>query len=303
MTKATCLLRTFKAWGAVLIALWVCLFSVSYAKSEQSLMVADISGLVPLSNEKLISIVRQTEYGDWLLYQPDSREETDMNTSTDSILDNVRAYPVVAVQNDEICLIVLEKINAEWRIAHTNESALVRKGLSLVDFSLAVSYSRDIQDVYFDFMSNESNESQVTLFLQLSSIYPSYFSSIHYDNISMVMNYNRGLTYEIYYPFLFSASYEINPIPYIDFGIDEFSLQQFPIRIQELLAPATVVTERSEAGLYIMPDETTDPIISLKNGESINVIMQESTDGWEMAFYGGQILFVHNDDIVMSREQ
>lgn len=291
-------LRSFKTWCTLIGALWVCLFTVAGAQSEQSSVTADMNGLVPLSNEKLISSIQQTQYRDWLLYQP-TESETEMDTSSESFLSTMSSYPVVAIHHDEICLIVLKKQNSEWDIAYTNDSALVRKDFSLVSFSLAAFYSQTQDNQIVDF-AFENGEKRFSLILELSSIYPSYFSLIYYDNQSISLNYDRGITYNINYPSLFAVSYYIEPIPYLSFGVNDFSLQQFPLTIQELLAPATVFTERGEAGLYIMPDETINPIISLENGEHISVITQERTDGWEMAYENGQILFVRSHDIIMS---
>lgn len=263
--------------------------------SDGSAQVTTIeSNLVPLSNENFSSIIRNAGYKDWWLYQPAARE-SERSTSNDYDLSIISAYPIVAVQDTAIHLLVLKKQDDEWYVAFVNKTALSQENFQLTSFSLDESYSQteDMQNVYFEF---ESNGETVDLTLMLSNLYPSYFSSIHYQNTTIIMHYDRGISYEISYPSLFSCSYKINPESYIDFRADAFSLQQFLQTMQELLVPATITAEK-EAGLYMMPDDTANPIITLKSGESIQMIKQENSTDWEMVYYNGNILFVHGTDV------
>lgn len=301
MTKHICIFITTVVFACgLLLNTALATAMVQTDSNDFTQIMTKESNLVPLSNKSLASIIKNTEYNGWLLYQPEARE-SEINTSTDNYLNRVSAYPVVAIQDDKICLIILKKQSSKWYVAITNETALVQDGFELVSFSLDESYSHidDTQNVYFEF---ESNETIVNLALKLSSIYPSYFSSMHYLNTTLVMHYERGISYEVNYPFLFSCSYEINPEPYIEFSVSDFSLQRFFQTIQELLVHATVGTEKNGADLFVMPDDATKPIMTLEKGESVCMIKQEKRTEWEMVYYNGHILFVHGEDIEYKKE-
>lgn len=146
-----------------------------------------------------------------------------------------------------------EKSKFQWVVSAANEQALVRDGLVLKAFSVDEHHSEleHALFVYFDF--EDENGNTVTLSLHLSDIYPSYFSLIHHFHVSMVLNYDRGITVQFDFPFLFSVAYEISPEQYIPFDVDAFSFSDCPLTIEELFAPSLISPQEETAGLYVFP--------------------------------------------------
>ena len=146
-----------------------------------------------------------------------------------------------------------EKSKFQWVVSAANEQALVRDGLVLKAFSVDEHHSEleHALFVYFDF--EDENGNTVTLSLHLSDIYPSYFSLIHHFHVSMVLNYDRGITVQFEFPFLFSVAYEISPEQYIPFDVDAFSFSDCPLTIEELFAPSLISPQEETAGLYVFP--------------------------------------------------
>lgn len=201
------------------------------------------------------------------------------------------AYPIVARRDDRICLIIMRKVNSQWVVSTANEQALVRDELVLKAFSVDEHYSEleHTLYVYFDFEDETGNA--VTLSLHLSDIYPSYFSLIHRSNVSMVLNYDRGITVRFDFPFLFSVAYEISPEQYIPFDVDAFSFSDCLLTIEELFAPSLISPQKETAGLYVLPDNSMEPVFHLQQGESITVIRQQLQTDWGLGKLQRQFVF------------
>lgn len=282
---------------AALISIFLVLFALSPIANadEQS------QTLLPLSNKSLVSILQYSGYKDWCFYQPAARE-TDTNTSSERYLDGISAYPIIACRDNDICLIVLKKINSQWNISITNDQALAHDRFLFKTFSIDENYSNInlMQSVYFDF--EDALEDTLTLSLQLSDVYPSYFSSVRYKNMCMILNYDRGITVQYDYPFLCRVSYEINPEPSIPFNADAFSFSNLPLAIEEFFVPSTVSPQDEAAGLFAFPDDSMEPVFLLNRGETIDIIRQQSLTDWLLAHYKGNLYFIRKNDVIMRSE-
>lgn len=257
--------------------------------------------LLPLTNENLIAALQNSDYREWAYYQPAARE-TDANTSSEREMAQRSLYPIVACHRDDVCLIILKKVNAQWIISSVNEKALVRDGLVLKGFSMdenasEVAYS---QFVYFNFEDEQGNS--LTLNLELSDIYPCYFSAIQRENLSMTLNYERGITIRMDFPFLLRISYEISPEQAIPFGVDAFSLAECPLALEDLLVPAVCSPQEETVGLFGLPDDSKEPIFRLNRGERIEIIRQQHLTDWVLASYNGNLFFVKEGDLSLSHE-
>lgn len=253
--------------------------------------------LLPLSNQNLITLLQNSNYKDWDFYQPSERE-TDDNTSSGDFLDRLNTYPIVACHDDDVCLITLKKVNFQWQVSTTNEQALVREGFMLKCFS--IDESDDIQYVYFDFEDEDQNP--LTLCLLLSNIYPSYFSFVQTPKTQIVFHYDRGMTFQFDFPFLFRCSYELNPERYTPFAVDAFSFAECPIAMQEFFVRSSVSPQEEVAGLYAFPDDSMEPVLKLSEGESIDVLVQQQIADWTLAYYKGNLFFIHTDDIFRNND-
>lgn len=271
---------------AELVSLFVliCAFPLAAKAFEQSLL--------PLSNQNLIALLQSSNDKDWHFYQPSARE-TDDDTSSGDSLDRLNTYPIVACHDDDVCLIALKKVNSQWQVFATNEQALIREGFTLKGFS--IDEQDDMQYVYFDFEDEAQNP--LTLCLLLSDMYPSYFSFVQTPKMQIVFHYDRGMTFQFDFPFLFRCSYELNPEQYIPFAVDAFSFAECPIAMQELFVRSSVLPQEETAGLFAFPDDSMEPVLKLNKGESIDVLEQQQITDWALACYKGNLFFIHKDDI------
>lgn len=284
-------------WMLTVISIFIAgIFSLRVANANE-----EASMLIPLKNKELLSIMQYSAYNDWALYQPSARE-MDINTSSKEWLDGQSTYPIIAMRDDKICLVILKRINSQWSIAATNENALSRDGFILSSFSIDGTYSSvdNVQYVYFDFYDEQGEI--LTLNLQLSNIYPSYFSSVQNNNTHIVFHYERGITVQFDYPFLSRYSYEIHPKQYTSFNVDEFSFADCMIETQDYLVPARTSPQEQVACLYIFPDCTMEPVFKLQKGELLHVLQQQQLTDWVLVFYKGNLFFAHADDIILSDE-
>lgn len=274
----------------LLLSLNILFCTPAYSYSENT-RTDNVNRLEYLSNSQIAAMIKNEKYNNWALYQPTARE-SEVSTSSESFLSTIAVYPVIAIHNDDVHLIVLNKFDSAWKIAFINELALVREGFKLIGFSLAEESSgvNGIQYVFFDFI--DENNKEYELVLQLSDLYPSYFSALHFDNRTLLLNYDRGLTYKIEYPFLMTLSFEFDPHPYIPFDAGNFSLQRLPITLESLIVPAKVSATDSRVALYIIPDAASQPITHLANGEDIAVIYPQSASEWVMVYFMDNILFI-----------
>lgn len=276
----------------------VFLFLLILSLPLTTLAATTVQPFLPLSNETLIDILRSSDYKDWTFYQPDSRE-IDYNTSSGYSFDRLLTYPVLAVREDDLCLIVLEKVNDQWKIAAANEQALTRDGFTLTGFSIGDSSPEQKQYVFFDFEDNQ--EGRWTLCLTLSGIYPSCFLFLQGPEGSITFDYDRGLTFPFYYPSIFQCSYEIIPEELISYDVDKFSFAACPLSMDELFTPVLVSPKKEVINFYARPDESTEPVFQLGKAETISILSQQRTD-WVLAKYNGNIYFIHKDDMAMSNE-
>ena len=115
----------------------------------------------------------------------------------------------------------------------------------------------------------------------------------------MVLNYDRGIAIRFDFPFLFSVAYEITPEQYIPFDVDAFSFSDCPLTIEELFAPTLISPQEETAGLYVLPDDSMEPVFLLQQGEPIAVIRQQLQKDWPLASYNGNLYFVHAQDVSM----
>lgn len=276
---------------AVIVVLASLCFVTLSAKANEP-----IRNLLPLSNQELINALKNSGFDGWTFYQPSARETT-ANTSSSQYLDGCNAYPVIASSHGNTCLIVLKKANQQWMVSVTNHRALAREGFVLTGFSLDENHSGigNIQYVYFDFEDQRGDS--LALNLQLSDIYPSYFSHIRYRGLGFGLNYDRGITLQTDYPFLCRYSYEINPKQAIAFNVDGFSFNECPVTVQELFVPATISTKKEMADLFLLPDDAKEPIIQLARNKKISVANQQPGSDWVLVYYNSNLLFIHAADI------
>lgn len=281
---------------AVILALvLLCLMTLPATADEQTI------NLVPLSNQELISVLKNSGFDGWAFYQPSARETT-ANTSSGQYLDPQNTYPVIAIRDGNTSLIVLKKANMQWMVSVTNSRALTRKGFVLSGFSMDENHSGidNIQYVYFDF-EDQAGDS-LALSLQLSDIYPSYFSHMRYHGLGFGFNYDRGITLQTDYPFLCRYSYEINPKQANVFNVDGFSFNECPVTVQELFVPATISPKNEVANLFLFPDDAKEPIIQLARNEKIHVASQQPGSDWALVCYSNNLLFIHATDISLDHQ-
>lgn len=281
-----------KRWktGLLALCLMLCLLTIPAGASQQ------LAGLSPLSNQDLVKVARNGGFEGWVLYQPSARE-TETDTSSSRFLEERSIYPVIASRDGQICLIVLKKTDSQWVVSATNNQALRREGFALTGFSLDESSSEpdNIQHVYVDFADKAGDS--LSLSIQLSDIYPSYFSHLQYHNFSFFFHYDRGITLQYNYPFLLKCSYEITPQQPISFGVDAFSFAECPLTVQELFVSAVVSPKAEKAGLFLFPDDKAEPITQAAAHESIDVVGQPSGSDWVLVCYNNHLLFIHKADI------
>lgn len=135
----------------------IVLFTLVLLPCTLALAEVDLSTHTMLTNQTLLGPVQQTEYANWKLYQPKSDETPDIDMTQDAHFQDRPFFPVVAVQDDQAVLILLQKIDENWVVFGTNETALNRPGLMLFRFSMSSGYYEDFSEcpIYFGFSDDE----------------------------------------------------------------------------------------------------------------------------------------------------
>lgn len=254
---------------------------------------AETSALTSLSNKVLTKTATSFLGKGCQFFQPDSRE-VDMNTSSSSVLDDLVLYPLIAVKEQQIYLLVMKKSGDNWKVMTCSDSALQRPGFRLVGFSIDESVGANTMfNVYFDYLDESGRE--WTLTLTLSDIYPCWFSAVHTRNKDIILNYERGITYQLDYPSKYRCSYEIDIDPAISFRMDEFSFAQCPLEIRELLSPVDI---RSKSiSLFMYPDDTVEPVFVITGEEMLDMIQQKD---WSIVYYRDNMFYIQTSDIFIT---
>lgn len=228
-----------------------------------------------LSNTNLISILNKSEYQGATFFQPTSREN-DENTSSDTALSSLDSFPIIAMRDNIISLLVLKKINGEWKIAVSNNRALTHPHLRLTNFSLDnSSYEDRVQSVYFSFIDKNNEESELSL--MISDIFPSYFTHFHTGNLQFVYNYDRGITLTLDYPFLGRSSYELPLFDDCNFEITHFSFSSMPISMHDLMDSSIPISYKANASVYLFPDDSFNPICFLGAEDKIFLLNRQAS--------------------------
>ena len=282
------------------LLLFLCLFATcAYASTETE------ERLTLLSNNKLKTLLRNNGYDGWLLYQPGSREE-DINTSSNPFLKEIDVYPVLAMREEQIHLIILQKRNKNWMIQTVNDKAIVRDGFRLYDFSMDENISSDAVTLYVYFDFADADDRTYTLNLELSQRFPSFFRFLDLPGedsgsgrISrmIVMNYLRDFDFELD---LFGGAFRerIGVMPWqpYEFGVEEFVLADMPLSIGDLTKPAYVKASPDGVGLYRYPMETEKPIKILHEGDTVNIVRLEyGYENWMIVCVQDDVYFVRSE--------
>ena len=91
---------------------------------------AENINFIPLSNSKILSIVKKNSGDDWQYFQPSPRE-TDVNCSSEAFLKRINIYPILALKDDQNKLILLKKDKGAWKYLAENPLALKRDDFEL----------------------------------------------------------------------------------------------------------------------------------------------------------------------------
>ena len=278
----------------VLLFVLCLLLSCAYASAETE------SRLTPLSSKSMTSLLNKNGYNGWKLFQPAPREE-DISTSSKSFLKSIDLYPIVAVKNTETHLIVLEKKKNDWQVMLVSNKALSRDGFRLCGFSMDENVS-DTLDFYFDFTDTEDRI--YTLNLELSRMFPSYFSLLSlptedtdsgYVYRSIIMNYDRDFDFELD---LFGGAVRerigVEPWQSYEFGVEAFSFADMPLSIRDLTKQAAVKAAPNGTGLYRYPMESAEPVLVLNEGDTADIVRLEYG-------YGNWMIVCVRDNVYFAR--
>ncbi len=291
--------RIKKIFMGIVCILSLCQFALVPCAAAEVTPNADTTYLLPLTNKRLHEIAVAYLGEGYQFFQPASREN-DMNTSASSVLDELSMYPLLAIKGQQIQLLVLKKSGGSWTVHVCSDTALQRPEFTLIRFSMEESAGTDtMYHAYFDYLDISRRE--WTLTLTLSDIYPCWFSAVHTGNSDITLNYERGMTFQLDFPFLYRCSYEIEPDPSISFRVDAFSFATCPLDIRELLKPISIRSKT--VNLYLYPDDTLKPVFRLTEGESLDIVQQRQHASWSLAYYQGNFFFVNNSEIDCSVEK
>ena len=280
-----------------IIFVLIFIFLTFFAPGDVS---AQSQTLSALSNKELINMLQNEGLKDYCLYQPTFREIED-NTSKEEYLERINIYPIIFSHDDDLCLIIVKKIESQWKIYAVNKEALIRDGYTLTGFSINEDYFDGDEPHYVYFEFEDGNNNIITLGLQLSSIYPSYFSFVQSQNETVVFNYERGITIQYDFPFIFRVAFEVNPMQYYAFGVEDFSLAECPVTANDLFVRAAIIPKEEEAGLYAFPDYSMEPICYLRYGEMIYTIPQQNAADWTLVRYNGNLYFIDKSEVLIKK--
>ena len=107
------------------------------------------------------------------------------------------------------------------------------------------------------------------------------------------MDYDRNFTFELdVFGGAYRESVSVEPWQQYQFGIEEFSLADMPLSIQDLTKPATVKAGANKTELYRYPMDNSEPIRMLNEGESVNIVPLEYGRGhWMIVCDGDNIYY------------
>ena len=264
----------------------------------------------PLSNRSIHSILSNHLGNDWHYFQPSPRE-TDVDCSSDSFLEKMSVYPILAVKDRQKKLILLKKEEGSWKISTENDSALMRNNYELASFSIDenINFENQHYDVFFEF--NSQQYQKVSLQLVLNPVF-SYFRSI--DTIQFgelkirkttVYEPYRGVTFHTDYytdpaTCFFSNSYSVQDSRNNSFSAEEFHFMDVPIEIDELFSK---VVCSAEVQLYMAPFSESKVQMTVLPGNAIYIIEQDESKDWAVIQFNGNKFFCKTSELVISRNR
>lgn len=253
--------------------------------------------LIPLSNNKILSILKDKGYHDMLFFQPSVSERDDINSSSDAYLSELHTYPVIGIQDDAITLFILKKQENEWNLQTVGNSALNRENLSLFQFSMNEDYTSGFHYVDFQYVFENDEETELTLTLMLSDTGTSFFSGMRTGDTTFQLNYDRGITLIFDFAFYGRYSFEVMPKQDLSFEAEKFDFSLLPLSAFDFLEPADFAEGRNRINLFYFPDDTWLPVFSVESGEEIQIFPNDSFRKWVLAYYNHGFFFVHAEEL------
>lgn len=209
-----------------------------------------------LTNKSLLKAIKGTEYASWTLYQPNDRER-DLDLTKVKAFKKYPYFPVLAVNGDDMAILLLRRSGKSWTFASANRTALTRPGCTLTNFSMDERMGTEENERMFIGFSFQLDEGGwMELFLEPGEI-SRRFSFISYipasrtaENLfadGVEIMFNSGLRYSYRNQATQNTwSYSLDtqlPLAAEYANFDVFDLAQVPLTIAEALVPGTIARD------------------------------------------------------------
>jgi hypothetical protein len=288
---------------ALLFILALILVSTAYADNtlDQHLM---------LSNEALVNPIKQSNFNNWTLYQPQAFETDGLDMTQDSNFDDRKFFPVVAVNGEDATLILLYHQDNEWVIHNTNTTALNRPGLTLVSFKMDENHQPDDDNLSIEFNFTDEATRYYTLSLTASDRFKTRFSGITitgFDNNTPKtadsfyadicgIGFNDSISFAYQYTstrpmrFDLSMKYLTNESAYDNFAA--FDLSKAPLSLTDAMTDCIVTADSNiDEGKVLLrqfPRDGSASLCEIANGSSVlreQDAFNFQSDDWVLVLY------------------
>ena len=148
----------FRSFLNRMVRFFFCAFII-FAMASVGHAECNLPAKQKLTNKALLNAISKTEYAKWALYGPKDSEIVGKNVYATDFFKNTTVFPIVAVHDDQVVLLIMQRINNSWSLLSANERALVCQDFVLNGFHIGISgYTEDHPNVlvHFDFQPQDA---------------------------------------------------------------------------------------------------------------------------------------------------
>ncbi len=261
-----------------------------------------------LTNKDIMKALSSSKYASWEIYQPTDSEMTKRNIYTEKWFKSTSWFPVIAHRDNQIELVLLQRVDNKWLIVLSNSYALKKDDYYLNAFTVIADSYEVTGNVEFGFhfgsVSNPSDwRYQYDLYLKLGDencfsdffyrdptmqfFSPIYGTSLHIDRLEKTATYGSMTSPDGYS--LVSSEYVLQDYS-IDTRVDRFDLSTFPICIENLFKQKKILSINDDTLVYSEDDITSSILCTIPPAE--NVYYYPNTSNWWLVIYDGKIGYV-----------
>ena len=306
----------FRSFSRFMVQLFFCCAFILLTLASVGHAECNLPTKQKLTNKALLNAISKTEYAKWTLYGPKDSEIVGKNVYATDFFKNTTAFPIVAVNDDQIVLLIMQRINNSWHLLCANENALVRDDFVLYNFDIGISgYSENSSGVLVSFnfkpQSLSANSSlRYDLYMYINGrdgfISVSVIDQTTHDLEQFRQQYSvhimdKTLKYWCQdYKTLRSIYYLAGPNP-VDCSFANFDLSAVPLMISDVMSKTQICsTDHQPVCLYQSADSESFVLTEIPDRTVVLAIPEPvTTNGvdWCLVQYENYLGYIHYSKI------